>query len=161
MAPERASALLFLGGELRGAAAARAAAAKTDWLLCADGGARHAIRLRLRPHYVVGDMDSLPRPLPRSWKGVTLLRDTDEQRSDLEKALALARRLGVKELIVAGALGGALDHQLINVAVLEASRFAVTLLHGGRAPLLGPRRHRLAFFPRARLSLPAPPPSPC
>lgn len=150
------SALIILNGELRDPRAARAAARRADWTICADGGARHAAALGLTPDFVVGDMDSVPGSLARS--GITFVDDSDQDRSDLDKALGLARRLGARRVYVAAARGGGLDHELINFAVLEkAERLGVTVIDGGTARLLGPGRHRLPFKKGARFSLLAAP----
>ena len=153
------SALILLNGELSDARAVRAAARRSDALICADGGARHAAALRLRPDAIVGDMDSLPRPLPSSWAAVTRRRDADPNRSDLDKALDAARTLGASRLYIAGALGGGLDHALVNFAALESSvgTFEVTVVDRGTARLLGPGRHRLTIKRGGRFSLLAAP----
>lgn len=150
------SALVILNGELSAPRAARAAARRADWTICADGGARHAAALRLVPDFVVGDMDSVSRSLSRS--GITFLNDSDQNRSDLDKALGLARRLGAARVYVAAARGGGLDHELVNFAVLEAAEtLDVRVIDGGTARLLGPGRHRLALKKGARFSLLAAP----
>ncbi len=156
--------LILLNGELRGPKAIRAVARGAGAVICADGGARLAARLGLEPDFVVGDMDSAP-PRPRRWRRTRYLRDADPERSDLDKALGLARGLGARDAFVAGVLGGGLDHELINLAAIEegARGLALTVLDGGRARLLGPGRHALPYkagtrfsllaAPRARLSL--------
>lgn len=150
------TALIVLNGELLDPRAARAAARGCEWLIFADGGARHAAALRLTPDFIVGDMDSLPRRSPRS--GVKFLNDPDQSRSDLDKALDLARRLGARRVYVAGARGGGLDHELVNFAVLEkAAGLDVLVVDGGVARLLGPGRHLLAVKKGGRFSLLAAP----
>ncbi|MBI4371855.1 MAG: thiamine diphosphokinase [Elusimicrobia bacterium] len=151
--------LLLLNGDLRGPAAVRALARRADAVLCADGGARHARALGLVPDAVVGDMDSLPRPLPRAWGGVSFVCDFDQSRSDLDKALDLAGRMGARRILVAGALGGGLGHELVNLAVLEerAGAAEIVLVGGGTARLLGPGRHVLALRRGRRFSLLAAP----
>ncbi|MBI2386760.1 MAG: thiamine diphosphokinase [Elusimicrobia bacterium] len=152
------SALIVLNGELLDARAARAAARRSDWLIFADGGARHAAALRLTPDFVVGDMDSMPRRKLPSRHRVTFINDPDQGRSDLDKALDLARRLGAGRVIVAAARGGGLDHELVNFAVLErAAGLDVLVVDGGAARLLGPGRHRLAVKKGGRFSLLAAP----
>lgn len=153
------SALILLNGELRDPAAARAAARRADAVICADGGARHAVALRLRPDYIVGDMDSAPKSLPKAWTKTRTRRDLDPERSDLDKALDLARSTGARVVWVAGVLGGGLDHELVNVAALEeGSRgLDLTVIDGGTARLLGPGRRRLDLKTGARFSLLAAP----
>ncbi|UPT73451.1 MAG: thiamine diphosphokinase [Elusimicrobiota bacterium] len=152
------TALILLNGELRGPREVRAAARASDAVICADGGARHAARLGVEPDYVVGDMDSAPRR-PRAWRKAAYVVDSGTERSDLDKALAFARGLGVREAFVAGVLGGGLDHELVNLAALEegARGLALTVIDGGRARLLGPGRHRLLYKRGARFSLLAAP----
>jgi thiamine pyrophosphokinase len=159
------SVLLFLNGELRDPSAIKALARRADAIVCADGGARHALALRLRPDVIVGDMDSLPRRRPKSWRAVAYLCDFDENRSDLDKALDFTAGAGVTAVWIAGALGGGLDHELVNLAALESRRGgpAVTVVGGGAARLLGPGRHApplkrgerfsLLAAPRARVTL--------
>lgn len=149
------SALILLNGELRDPRAARAAARKADWLICADGGARHAEALRLKPDFVVGDMDSVG-PVRRS-SGITFINDPDSNRSDFDKALALAKRLGAARVFVAAARGGSLDHELVNVGVLEKTGLDAFVIDGGTARLVGPGRHRFSFEKGARFSLLAAP----
>ncbi|MFI5346329.1 MAG: thiamine diphosphokinase [Elusimicrobiota bacterium] len=153
------SVLLFLNGELREPAAAKKLARSVNAIVCADGGARHAKTLGLIPHVVVGDMDSLPRPMPRSWKKTAYLCDFDENRSDLDKALDFVEQAGMSKVWIAGALGGGLDHELVNLAALESrkGKMELVVIGGGAARLLGPGRHVLDLRRGERFSLLAAP----
>jgi thiamine pyrophosphokinase len=158
-------ALILLNGDMRDPKSVRAAARGARAVICADGGARHAVALRLTPDFIVGDMDSLPKSLPKSWKKTLYWCDFDPERSDLDKALDFARSLGARAVHIAGVLGGGLDHELVNFAALEESAYGLdlTVIDGGTARLLGRGRHRLGLkrgerfsllaAPRARLSL--------
>lgn len=130
-------------------------AREADIILCADGGARHAKTLGIVPDFVVGDMDSLPRPRPRSWANVVYWRDIDVNRSDLDKALDVAAQIGASRVFVAGALGGGLDHELVNLSVLErrGGEREMIVIGGGVARLLGPGRHALPLKKGERFSL--------
>lgn len=147
-------AVLLLNGNVPDGRLVRAAASGCSAVLCADGGVRHAIRLGLVPHAVVGDMDSLPRRLPR-WPDTAFLCDFDEDRSDFEKALRFALDSGVRELRVAGALGGRTDHCLVNLGLLDrwSKTLRVVLLDHGTAFLAGPGTHALECRPGAVLSI--------
>lgn len=144
---------------MRDPGSVRAAARRADAVICADGGARHAVALRLTPDFIVGDMDSLPKALPKAWKRTFYWCDFDPERSDLDKALDFARALGAREVRVAGVLGGGLDHELVNFAALEESGagLELTVIDGGAARLLGPGRHRLLLKKGERFSLLAAP----
>jgi thiamine pyrophosphokinase len=134
--------LILLNGELSDAALVKRLARRCGAVICADGGARHAAKLGLEPHFVVGDMDSLPKPLPASWRKTVYWCDFDESRSDFEKALDFARDIGCDRLYVAGATGGRLDHELVNVSVAarEGRRAPLAMVGRGVAQLVGPGR---------------------
>lgn len=155
----RRSFLLLLNGELREPKAVKALARRADAVLCADGGARHALALKLVPDCVVGDMDSLPHPLPKAWAKTAFVCDFDEDRSDLDKTLDFALSAGAGKVWVAGALGGGLDHELVNLAALEArgGELEITVIGGGIASLLSAGRHVLDLKPGERFSLVAAP----
>ena len=151
--------LLLLNGDLRDPRIVARLARKADLIVCADGGARHAQALGVVPDFVVGDMDSLPHSLPKAWSRTEYLCDPDENRSDLDKALDFLKARGRGRVFVAGALGGGLDHELVNLSVLEkrAAGLDLTVIGGGAARLLGPGRHRLDLKKGERFSLLAAP----
>jgi thiamine pyrophosphokinase len=155
----RKTVLLLLNGQLRDPKGVKAFARRADAVVCADGGARHAQALGLVPSVVVGDMDSLPRRRPKSWKDVAYLCDFDVNRSDLDKALDFLEESGISRVWLAGALGGGLDHELVNLAALESRKGGLELViaDGGTARLLGPGRHALSLPRGARFSLLAAP----
>ncbi len=92
-----------------------------DRLVCADGGARHALTLGLRPQVVVGDMDSLDEPAQAQLKALgarLVVHPAAKDETDLELALLLALQEGATELVVLGGLGGRLDQLIANVLLL-------------------------------------------
>lgn len=137
--------LILLNGELPDASLVRSLARRCAAVICADGGSRHAAKLGLEPHFIVGDMDSLPKRLPPSWKKTVYWCDFDESRSDFEKAVDFARDIGCARLYVAGATGGRLDHELVNFAVAarEGRKASLALVGKGVAQLVGPGRCRV------------------
>ena len=140
------SCLIFLNGDIPDSRPVKAWARRAGGVICADGGVRHAVRLGLEPDFVVGDMDSLPHPLPR-WKRTVYWCDFDLNMSDFEKALRFAGHIGCPRVFVAGVLGGRMDHALVNLALIEryGARLDIVLVDRGAARLLGPGVHRFAL----------------
>lgn len=147
-------ALLFLNGPVTDAGVLKRRAAAAGFLVCADGGARVAAALGLQPAVVVGDFDSLPKPLPR-WKGTTYLFDDDPDLSDFEKALRFLHGAGAASVWVAGLWGGRPDHQLVNLAVFEkwSKKLALAAVDPGWSAVVGPGRHAIPCPKGAVLSL--------
>ncbi len=95
-----------------------------DYIICADGGLRHALAMGVCPHLVMGDGDSLSAGLRREMEGLHLelqrFPKIDQEESDLEMALNHAVSLEPGEIIVYGALGGPrADHGFINMLLLS------------------------------------------
>lgn len=96
-------------------------AAKADLIVAADGGSAIALIHGVRPHLVVGDMDSTTREVAE-----TLSRDavqriqfpSHKDETDLELALLETIRRGADDITIVGALGGRLDHTLGNIYLL-------------------------------------------
>ena len=90
-------------------------------LFCADGGARAALSLGLRPDVVVGDLDSLDdaQQAQLAALGCRLaVYPVAKDWTDLELALKLALEEGATEVVILGALGGRLDQELANIMLL-------------------------------------------
>lgn len=119
--------VVFANGHLPDHAKANLTLRKDDFLIGADGGTQHILSLGLKPHVVVGDLDSLNimtvAGLERN--GVNVIRyPTDKDATDLELALDYALQQKPRELLVVAALGNRLDQTLANLALLTDERFA-------------------------------------
>jgi thiamine pyrophosphokinase len=100
-----------------------------DWLqpntmlMCADGGAKAALRFGLRPQHAIGDFDSLNEIEIQQLEalGTRLHRHSAaKDETDLELALMFATQLmqAPGEIVVLGAMGGRIDHELANIMLL-------------------------------------------
>lgn len=81
-----------------------------DLVVCADGGANLARRLRIRPDVVLGDMDSISPSTREFFRGVPFLQIPDQESTDLEKAIDLCIHRGMASVGIIGATGDRLDH---------------------------------------------------
>jgi thiamine pyrophosphokinase len=94
-----------------------------DLVIAADGGARHCLRLGIRPAVVIGDLDSLDEvDLARLRSaGAEIIRyPSRKDFTDLELALDYAQRRGANEALVLGALGARWDHTIANLLLPAA-----------------------------------------
>jgi thiamine pyrophosphokinase len=113
--------IIFANGELPDLEKARLLLQPDDYIICADGGTRHALALGLTPHLVIGDMDSINKGEWQDFEksGVSVeLFPQDKNETDLELAIHRALELDAEEVIIIGALGGRLDQTLGNIALL-------------------------------------------
>jgi len=136
------SALLICNGEPPSARLARKLASAADLVIAADGGANTARLLGIRPHVIIGDLDSmtlatkrffagskgltpllgdgvstrLPRPEGRGYVQVIQVKRQDN--TDLEKALDYLRANHINDVTIIGATGGRVDFTLSNLSVL-------------------------------------------
>jgi len=119
--------LIFANGELPDINKARSILRDDDYIICADGGTRHASSLDLKPALVIGDMDSADSVLLKKLQadGVPLeLFPRDKNETDLELAINHAVGLNPKEIVIVAALGGRLDQTLANIALLSDPRLS-------------------------------------
>ena len=118
---ERAAVLALHGATRGGLRRALALAARFDskaLLVAVDGGLATCRAIRRRPDLFVGDLDSARHP-PRGI--ASRLHPIAKDFSDFSGALSEARGLGADVLIVAGLLGGRLDHEWANLLELGAT----------------------------------------
>ena len=100
-----------------------------DLVIAADRGYDVALSHGIAPDLVVGDFDSLGA-VPQHDHVIRLNVRKDD--TDLEHAVNIAAEKGCTDYVVYGAVGGALDHTLGNIAVAE-----MIAKRGGRAVFYG------------------------
>jgi len=120
-------AVIFANGTLPDLQRAHGLLDAHDVILCANGGYRHVRSLGLRPHTVIGDMDSLSKEelAKLSQEGVQInLHPPDKDQSDLELALRFAADSNFDPLLIVGGLGGRTDQVLANLGLLASPALA-------------------------------------
>ena len=128
--------IIFANGELPDLKKVRALLLPDDYIICADGGTRHALALNLKPDLVIGDMDSIQKnqwqKLQKSGISVELF-SRDKNETDLELAVTRAVEMNPEQIIIVAALGGRLDQTLGNITLLanpQLSTFDIRLDDG-------------------------------
>ena len=135
--------------------------ADAELIIAADGGAEWLVAHGVTPHLVVGDLDSADPALVNrlAAAGAAIERHpVEKDASDLELSVGAATKVGADEIMVLGALGGALDHLLANVLLLGSGHLAgqsIRLVHGSTSArlLTGPADLELDGPVSARVSL--------
>ncbi|MBM4235380.1 MAG: thiamine diphosphokinase [Firmicutes bacterium] len=114
--------VIIANGDLENPKFYRELLCEDDYIICADGGSRHARTLGLTPDLIIGDLDSVdPLALPKAadLKPEVISYPAEKDYSDLELAVGHAVKLKPQEILIIGALGGSrVDHSLFNLMLL-------------------------------------------
>ena len=94
-------------------------------IICADGAANKAIENSITPDYIIGDMDSLKQN--NISKNVILLKDEDQNSTDLEKILNWSIRNRIKEITLLGISGEMEDHSYMNLHIMAHFSDRITI----------------------------------
>jgi thiamine pyrophosphokinase len=125
--PQANRIIIFANGELRDTTTARGLIHADDYIICADGGTRHALWLGLQPNLIIGDMDSLTKSEWKKFEQANIaieLYPRDKVETDLELALRRAQEMNPRSICVIAALGGRIDQTLANLALFTSASLA-------------------------------------
>lgn len=116
-------------------------------VLCADGGMKYAGQLGITPDVVVADFDS-SREAIACRELVCLTPEKDD--TDTQHSVSLAIERGAKDITLACATGGRLDHLLANLLLCESAYESGARADGHRPPeySLPARRRPHAILPQ-------------
>lgn len=89
-------------------------------LLAADGAGVKLLKRGINPDFVIGDLDSFFKdPLSSAFDSNKLIKITEQETNDFEKALKFAASSNYKNILIFGIHGGELEHTLNNWSVLK------------------------------------------
>ncbi|PNT93428.1 thiamine diphosphokinase [Clostridium thermosuccinogenes] len=94
-----------------------------QFIICADGGATHALKFGIKPDVLLGDFDSIPKGDFDCLleQGVEIVKyPSEKDMTDAEIAAELAMEKGYDEIVFIGATGTRLDHSLSNIMMLKS-----------------------------------------
>lgn len=123
-------AVVFVNGTIDDYAAFAPWIAHDDYLVAADGGARHCLALGLTLDAVVGDLDSLEADVVEQLAAAGVLIERHpvaKAQTDLELAIEFALHRGATEILLMGAVGDRLDQTLANLLILAQREWPATL----------------------------------
>lgn len=113
--------VIFANGSMPDPERVRALLRPDDFLIGADGGARHIMSLGLLPNFVIGDLDSLTEDDMYDLGSADVRVDqypADKDETDLELAILYALQLDFTSIVIVAALGGRIDQTLGNISLL-------------------------------------------
>lgn len=120
------SGLIITGGKIDPAFARdflREKGALADCVVSVDGGLEVTRALGLVPDAIVGDFDSVHQEILEEYrKNPEILWDVhrpEKDETDTELTINTAIKLGCARLMILGATGGRLDHELSNIHLLK------------------------------------------
>lgn len=88
-------------------------------LICADGGSNSALKMKLVPNVIIGDLDSISSAALKEFKSVSKIVQIKRQNdTDVEKCLKYAIKNKFEEVILLGATGNRLDHTFCNLGIV-------------------------------------------
>lgn len=100
------------------------------FVIAADSGYRHCLKLGIRPHMIVGDFDSWSDKLPRDCRIITAPCEKDD--TDLMLAVKTAFDENINVFHIYGADGGRMGHTYAAIQTL-----AYILSRGGEGYIFG------------------------
>lgn len=92
-----------------------------DFIICADGGAKHLLKINILPHMIVGDLDSIDEDAKKKFEDSNVVFykfPKKKDYTDTELAIEYAIKKGATEIIFLGAIGSRMDHTLANITLL-------------------------------------------
>jgi len=94
---------------------------KSDYIICADGGAKAAKHYNVLPNIILGDLDSITNSDLSFFrkKGVEIRKITEQETTDFEKALMYVVECNLNNVVVFGATGDRPDHITNNLSVMK------------------------------------------
>lgn len=88
-------------------------------IVCADGGANHLTDTGYSPDLIIGDMDSILPATVKKFNKIEIIEDTDENATDIMKAIEHELSQGIDEIVLLGATGQRIDHSVANLSLLK------------------------------------------
>ncbi len=87
-------------------------------LICADGGANSALKMKIVPDIIIGDLDSISPETLKEFKSVSKIIKLNRQNdTDVEKCLKYAIKKNYDEALLTGVTGNRLDHTFCNLGI--------------------------------------------
>lgn len=116
-------ALLVANGDIKDLKLLRYLINDSNFILCADGGLDHLMKIGSIPDLVLGDLDSITNTGLEYIKANNILIEKHpvmKDMTDTEIALDCLANKGYKDIIIIGGIGSRMDHTMANILLLRS-----------------------------------------
>lgn len=110
---------IFANGEATRPDLARTITENTNIIIATDGGIKTCLTAGIQPHYIIGDMDSSTEAERGFFAEASIIKDSDQETTDMQKALRFAASFEPRLIKVLSALGERTDHSTANLLILQ------------------------------------------
>jgi thiamine pyrophosphokinase len=86
-------------------------------IIACDGAVVRLIKHGIPPNYIIGDCDSITANIYQQFSQI-IIKDSDQNSNDLTKAVNLAVKLQLDNVVILGATGLREDHTIANIVLL-------------------------------------------
>jgi thiamine pyrophosphokinase len=91
-------------------------------IIAADGGANHLKKMNIKPHVIIGDMDSIPKDTRQFFESnhtPIITHPCQKDNTDTDLCIDFALEKGATHITFIGVTGQRLDHTLANIFLLK------------------------------------------
>ena len=90
---------------------------KYNKIICVDGAANKVINAKIKPNYIIGDLDSISRTNLIKYKN-KIIELKNQNYNDLQKALKWLKNKGINDMDIIGFDGKRADHMINNFNII-------------------------------------------
>jgi thiamine pyrophosphokinase len=92
----------------------------SDLIIAINGGSEICSKMSINPDYILGDLDSVPAGLRIKFPETTFIKSTDQNTSDMQKALEFATTMNPEKIRIINSFGLRSDHAVSNLLVFDS-----------------------------------------
>ncbi len=92
---------------------------EVDIIIAADGGTNLCRSQKIIPDYIIGDLDSVTLENLEFFSKSKLIKITEQNHTDMQKALNYTLSLNPTKIIIISAFGKRIDHSLANILIFQ------------------------------------------
>jgi thiamine pyrophosphokinase len=145
----KSKAVIFLNGTPPDFRLAKKLIGKDTIVISADGASNYLIKSAIKPHIIIGDLDSIKKNVLSSYikNGTQIIKLDEQETTDFEKALLYCGGHKINIIHVFGALSERADHTLNNFSVLKRynRNFAIKLYDNEFEVFFIPKKHSFKY----------------
>ncbi len=130
----------------------------SNFILCADGGAKKAHELSIKPNVILGDLDSINEDTLSYFRDlrIPIVKKSSQNINDLEKAIIYLIENGHEKIVLTGISGGRDDHSFTVFQLLKKYNTEVNIIvysENSKIFLLNNGQHKITSIKNQTISL--------